>query len=106
MVDKIVYGSHVSPDYSRFKRLEGDSLDYTPSLDDRRRAERDTIDLSEGGQKVINLARATELGAKLPDADTNPAGFSAALKRAYEDIKRIIKLFSEVLTLLRVGNIK
>ena len=106
MVDKIAYGSHVSPDHSRFKRLDGDSLDYTPSLGDKRRADRDTIDLSEGGQKVINLARATELGAKLPDADTNPTEFSVALKRACEDIERITRLFSEVLTLLRVGNTK
>ena len=106
MVDKMAYGSHVSPHHSRFKRLDWDSLDYTSSLGDKRRAGRDTIDLSEGGQKVINLARATELGAKLPDVDTNPTEFSAALKRAYEDIERITRLFSEVLTLLRVGNTK
>ena len=106
MVDKIAYGSHVSPDHSRFKRLDWDSLDYTPSLGDKRRGDHDTIDLSEGGQKVINLARATELGAKLPNADTNPTEFSVALKRAYEDIERITRLFSEVLTLLRVGNTK
>ena len=70
------------------------------------RGDHDTIDLSEGGQKVINLARATELGAKLPDADTTPTEFSVALKRACEDIERITRLFSEVLTLLRVGNTK
>tara|TARA_Y100001968_G_scaffold27182_2_gene21243 strand:+ start:2268 stop:2582 length:315 start_codon:yes stop_codon:yes gene_type:complete len=94
-------GSDSSPVRSKLKQLGRDDSQHKLSFKAKSRADRDTIELSDGSQTAINLARATELGAKLPNADTNPKGFSDALKQGYKDIKRIIRLFSEVLTLLR-----
>jgi len=61
------------------------------------RTVRDTIELSEEGQKIINLARGDELASALPDATQDRAAFDAALERAQEDIKRITTLFGGVL---------
>ena len=94
-------GLDPSPVRNKLNQLDGDDSQHKLSFKAKSRVDRDTIELSDGSQKAINLARATELGAKLPNADTNPKGFSEALKRGYKDIKRIIRLFSEVLTLLR-----
>ena len=94
-------GSDSSPVRSKLKQLGRDDSQHKLSFKAKSRVDRDTIELSDGSQKAINLARATELGAKLPNADTNPKGFNEALKQGYKDIKRIIRLFSEVLTLLR-----
>lgn len=63
---------------------------------------RDVIDVGgNAGEKVVNLARGTELAAALPDATQDRDAFDAALKAALEDIQRIMSLFGGVLDLLR-----
>lgn len=96
-----IIGSAPPPDRSKFKQLKDNDSNQRLPLEATRRAVSDVIELSEGRQKAINLALATELGANLPSAAKNPSGFREALKQGYEDIKRITSLFSEVLTLLR-----
>ena len=96
-----IIGSVPPSDRSKFKQLEDNDSNQRPPVEATRSEDSDVIELSEGHQKAINLALATELGAKLPSAATNPREFREALKQGYEDIKRITSLFSEVLTLLR-----
>jgi len=62
------------------------------------RTVRDTLEISEEGQKIINLARADELAAGLPDATSDRAAFDAALQSALKDVDRIGQLFGSVLT--------
>ncbi len=64
--------------------------------DPARRSIHDTVQLSAGGEKIINLARAAELTQALPDATVDRAAFDAALARALGDISRIANLFGEV----------
>lgn len=59
------------------------------------RERRDTITLSEGGHKIVNLNRAKELGDELR-AEKDPDAFRDKLRRALEDIRRIGRLFHEV----------
>ncbi len=66
--------------------------------DPARRSIHDTVQLSAGGEKIINLARAAELTQALPDATKDRAAFDAALARALGDISRIATLFGEVFT--------
>ncbi len=60
---------------------------------------RDTVTLSEGGQKIVNLARGGELAREIRTA---PVGedFAANLLKAQEDIFRINLLFSETIKAL------
>jgi len=64
------------------------------------RSIRDTLEISQEGQKIINLARAGELAGELPDARANRAAFDAALAAALKDVERIGLLFGSVLTQL------
>jgi hypothetical protein len=59
------------------------------------RSIRDTLEI--GGNKIINLARAKELAAALPDATEDRDAFDAALSAAQEDVSRITHLFQSVL---------
>jgi|GEM_PF-1290737 len=59
------------------------------------RSIRDTLEI--GGNKIINLARAKELAAALPDATEDRDAFDAALSAAQEDVSRITNLFQSVL---------
>jgi len=70
------------------------------SADGNDRTIRDTLEISEEGQKIINLARAGELAGELPDATTDRAAFDAALESALKDVERIGLLFGSVLTQL------
>ncbi len=60
------------------------------------RTVRDTVEI--GGNKIVNLARAQELAAALPDATEDRDAFDAALSAAQEDVKRITQLFQSTLT--------
>jgi len=92
---------NIPPDTSRFKQRDCGRLTNKLPLEATHMVDDDTIELSESGQKTINLARATKLGAELPNFETDPTRFNEALKRGYEKIKRVTRLFSEVLYLLR-----
>jgi len=58
------------------------------------RTVQDTVSLSEGGQKIVNLNRGQDLSASLKDAPTD-ATFTDQLQKATEDVFRIMKLFSQ-----------
>jgi hypothetical protein len=60
------------------------------------RAVRDTVELSEGGHKIVNLARGQELAREIRAAPIDE-DFFANLKKAQEDIKRITHLFGETI---------
>ena len=76
-------------DSFRLRQLEGDPTNREQPLKTERKTDRNMIDLREGGEKLINLTHATELGTQLPNASTHPVAFSKALRRGYEDIRRI-----------------
>ncbi|MBT7248287.1 MAG: hypothetical protein HN877_03590 [Rhodospirillaceae bacterium] len=75
---------------------DDDVSDDAPSAPSADRVSRDTLELSEQGQKIVNLARANELAAALPNAGTDRQAFDAALKRGEEDIRRITDIFAQV----------
>ena len=54
----------------------------------------DTVTLSEGGQKIVNLARGRELAEEIRAAPVDK-DFTANLFKAQEDIFRITRLFTE-----------
>ncbi|MCH7936241.1 MAG: hypothetical protein IH994_04005 [Proteobacteria bacterium] len=54
----------------------------------------DTVTLSEGGQKIVNLARGRELAEEIRTAPLDK-DFVAKLLKAQEDIFRITRLFTE-----------
>ena len=56
----------------------------------------DTVTLSEGGQKYINLARGRDLAQEIRNAPTDES-FEDKLKKALNDIFRIVRLFTETL---------
>lgn len=56
----------------------------------------DTVSLSEGGQKIVNLNRGHDLAAQIRKAP-NDENFSALLRRASQDVFRITRLFGESL---------
>ncbi len=67
--------------------------DSRPSSD---RTVKDTVTLSDGGQKIVNLARGNELAAEFRSKPVDE-GFFAALARAREDVLRIGRLFTETI---------
>lgn len=99
MVNTITYGLPHTRLAALYRAPETDADDArkTPADDTSDRTIRDTIEISPGGQKIINLARGAELASALPDARADRAAFDAALKQAQEDIKRITTLFGGVL---------
>jgi hypothetical protein len=69
------------------------------ALSDAPRNERtihDTLEIGSEGNRIINLERGAELARSLPDASDRDA-FDAALESAQQDIRRITRLFGEVL---------
>jgi len=54
----------------------------------------DTVTLSEGGQKIVNLARSQDLAQDLKNAPVD-ASFAAKLKQASADVLRITNLFTQ-----------
>jgi len=57
----------------------------------------DTVEISDDGTKIINLARGQELANALPDATLDRDAFNAALAKSLEDINRITTLYGGVL---------
>jgi len=57
----------------------------------------DTVEISDDGTKIINLARGQELANALPDATLDRDAFNAALAKSLEDIGRITTLYGGVL---------
>ncbi len=95
MVNTITYGLPASYHTTQHRKLDGGN---TRSVEpDGDRTVRDTVEISQDGQKIVNLTRGAELAAELPDADADREAFNAALERAQEDIKRITTLFGGVL---------
>ena len=97
MANPITYGLPASYHTTQHRKLDGGNVRSDESDGDR--TVRDTVEISEDGQKIINLSRGAELAAQLPDADADREAFDAALERAQEDIKRITALFGGVLNL-------
>ncbi len=60
------------------------------------RTVRDTVTLSEGGHKIVNLARGLELAGEIRAAPVDKEFFANLLK-AQEDIFRITRLFGETI---------
>lgn len=56
----------------------------------------DTVTLSEGGHKIVNLSRGQELAKQIRTAPADE-NFSATLRKASQDIFRITRLFGETL---------
>lgn len=67
--------------------------DPRPSSD---RTVKDTVILSDGGQKIVNLERGNELAAEIRNRPVDD-GFFAALARARQDVLRIGRLFTETI---------
>ena len=98
MVNTITYGLPASYYTTQHRKPDGgNARSYEVDGD---RTVRDTVEISEDGQKIINLTRGAELAAQLPDASADREAFNAALERAQEDIKRITTLFGGVLNLV------
>ncbi|NQU61723.1 MAG: hypothetical protein HQ512_11385 [Rhodospirillales bacterium] len=56
----------------------------------------DTVKLSDGGQKIVNLARGQELAKEFRNAPLDE-DYAANLLKAQEDIFRITRLFTETI---------
>ena len=98
MVNTITYGLPASYYTTQHGKPDGGNARSDEADGDR--TVRDTVEISEDGQKIINLTRGAELAAQLPDAGADREAFNAALERAQEDIKRITTLFGGVLNLV------
>ena len=94
----ITYGLPASDYTTQHRKPDGGSTRSYGADGDR--TVRDTVEISEDGQKIINLTRGAELAAQLPDASADREAFDAALELAQEDIKRITTLFGGVLNLV------
>ena len=62
----------------------------------------DTVTLSEGGQKFVNLARGREVAEEIRAAPVDK-DFAANLAKALEDIFRITRLFTETIKMAFLG---
>lgn len=58
------------------------------------RAVHDTVSLSDGGHKIVNLNRAAELGTQIKDAPVDK-DFADNLMQASNDVFRIGRLFTQ-----------
>lgn len=56
----------------------------------------DTVSLSEGGQKIVNLNRGNDLAANMRKAPLDDS-FQDSLRKATQDIMRISRLFGETI---------
>ena len=98
MVNTITYGLPASYYTTHHRKQDGGNARFDEPDGDR--TVRDTVEISQDGQKIINLTRGAELAAELPYAGADRKAFDAALERAQEDIKRITTLFGGVLNLV------
>jgi len=60
------------------------------------RAIHDTVNLSSNGQKIVNLARGEQLATDLKGRDVD-ISFAKDLQKAFEDVFRIGRLFTETI---------
>ena len=65
-----------------------------PDAPQTQRTIRDTVTLSNGGQKIVNLARGNELANEFRNAPVD-ADYGKRLTKAFEDISRVARLFTE-----------
>ena len=63
------------------------------------RTVKDTVTLTDGGQKIVNLNRGNELAAEFR-AKPVDKDYLASLSRAQEDVRRIGQLFAETIKAL------
>jgi hypothetical protein len=66
----------------------------TPSASTLHDAIHDTVSLSAGGQKVVNLSRGQELSQQLKNAPVDQ-DFAEKLRKSTEDVFRITELFTQ-----------
>ena len=88
-LDKASPPSSPSSDAEASKATEN-----TDAVGDGGRTGFDTVTLSEGGQKIINLARGNELADDIRSRPVDE-NFARKLFEAMQDIFRITRLFSE-----------
>jgi len=65
-----------------------------PEAPQTQRTIRDTVTLSDGGQKIVNLARGSELANEFRNAPVDN-DYGKKLAKAFEDITRVARLFTE-----------
>jgi len=70
------------------------NADKTSTQASSPRAQYDTVTLSDGGQKIVNLGRAQDLGAELKNAPVDE-NFADTLKNSTDDVFRITQLFTQ-----------
>ena len=90
-LDKAASPSSPSSDDEATKATED-----TDAVDHERRTRFDTVTLSEGGQKTVNLARVNDLADDIRSRPVDE-NFARKLYRAMQDIFRITRLFSEII---------
>jgi len=79
-----------------FDNKKSPSSDSDKSDGPEGRTVHDTITLSEHGQKIVNLNRASQLAETIQDAPVDK-NFAEALKQATDDVFRISKLFTQTI---------
>jgi len=79
------------------RRTEANSetnADKTSAPSSSERITLDTVTLSEGGHKIVNLGRGLDLGKELKDAPVDK-DFTETLKQSTDDVFRITQLFTQ-----------
>ncbi len=66
------------------------------------RTVRDTVELSEGGQRIINLGRGREFAKEIRTSPVDK-DFAAKLAKALQDIFRITRLFTATIKMAFLG---
>lgn len=70
------------------------TAEATPSASTPHVAIHDTVSLSAGGQKIVNLNRGQELSQQIKNAPVDK-DFAENLRKSTEDVFRITKLFTQ-----------
>lgn len=73
------------------------ATENTDAVDHGDRTSFDTVALSEGGQKILNLARGNDLADEIRSMPVDE-NFARNLFKAMQDIFRITRRFSETIT--------
>lgn len=60
------------------------------------RTKLDTVTLSEGGQKIVNLGRGLDLGKEITNAPVDE-NFAETLEKSTDDVFRITQLFTQTI---------
>lgn len=97
-----IFNAQFTPRPSLAKGVSGVSAgtEKTPAEAlSKERTIHDTIELSENGQKIINVARGFDLANEFKKAPVDE-NFQSNLQKAQEDIFRISRLFGETVKAL------